>query len=197
MRSIPLWCSVRISSSQNAFRDITDFLEKHVIFGPRMTFFTYDDLSFNPRPDGVVVVRTPLRFFEDSEKRRRTAPPFFGYLISHPFHTFPENVVHWSSQVRSPGQVKWPYFLKSLWCYCTYSFWAINMKLSGYHKAISSYKTYILFFFRWSKVRVGFHQFQVPGYCVMSWNLNLVKPDLGQFCNLPIVRQWEKAKSLL
>ena len=43
---------------------------------------------------------------------------------------------------------------KSLWCYSGYSFWAINMKLSGYHKTISSYKTLIFdFWFRWPKVR--------------------------------------------
>ena len=35
----------------------------------------------------------------------RSPTDFFTYLISHPFHIFPENFVPRSSQVRSPSQV--------------------------------------------------------------------------------------------
>ena len=65
-----------------------------------------DTHYLNPRPDGGGGVESPLRFFEDSEKRRRAAPLFFAYLISNPFQTFPKNYVPRSSQVRSPAQVK-------------------------------------------------------------------------------------------
>ena len=109
-------------------------------------------LSFNPRPDGVFERPPPV--FPLSLKYIPYHPSFFPYLITHPFHAFPETFVPRSSQVRSPGQVKWSYLQESLWCYSSYSFWAINMKLSGYHKTISSYETYILdFWFGWPKVR--------------------------------------------
>ena len=37
-------------------------------------------------------------------------PPFLAYLFIHQFRTLPENYSRRSSQVRSPGQVKWPDF---------------------------------------------------------------------------------------
>ena len=49
----------------------------------------------------------------------------------HPFRTFPENFDPRSSQVRSLGQVKWPYLQKrSRWCH-GYSFWGINMNFQN------------------------------------------------------------------
>ena len=75
-----------------------DFITLHRIWGQKY--------NINPRPDGGGGVESPLWFFEDSEKRRHAAPPFFAYLTSHSFRTFSENVVPKSTQVMSPGQVK-------------------------------------------------------------------------------------------
>ena len=83
---------------------------------------------------------------------------FIAYLISHHFHTpilkknCPKVI---SSQLTRSGQVTLPpktfVMLKRL---NSYSFWAINMKRSGYHETIGSYKTYILdFWFWWPKAR--------------------------------------------
>ena len=60
-------------------------------------------------------------------------PPFFCITYQPSFSHLSWKFVPRSSQVRSPGQVKGPYLLKSLWCYSSYSFWEMNMKLSGYH----------------------------------------------------------------
>ena len=80
----------------------------------------------------------PKWFFGSSGK---TA--VFAYLLIHQFRTLPENVCPRSSQVRSPGQVKWPHLKKYLGFRRGYSFWCINLKLSGVHKGISTHKTYI------------------------------------------------------
>ena len=74
--------------------------------------FSFPDRSpmyyINPRPaGGGGCLNTPLAVFRgQGKKRRREAPPFFVYLISHQFRTFSENFVPGSSQVRSPGQAK-------------------------------------------------------------------------------------------
>ena len=39
---------------------------------------------------GRVVENLPSGFSKIAKKRQRVAPPFLAYLISHPFHTFPE-----------------------------------------------------------------------------------------------------------
>ena len=120
---------------------------KSLIFAA-LSVIPWDVISWiNPRPDGGVVGSPPSGFSRIAKKRRLAAPPFFAYLISHPFCTFSENFVPRS------GQVKWPH-LKSLWCYSSHIVWAINMKLSGYHKTINTYKPFISDFrFRWPKVR--------------------------------------------
>ena len=116
----------------------------------------------NPRPAGGGGLNTPLRFFEDSEKMAaRSAAVFlipYQTLILHFFQKFgyltSENFVPRSSRVRSPGQIKWPYLLKSLWYYSSYNSWTTNIKLSGYHRTANSYKTYVSdLLFRWPKVR--------------------------------------------
>ena len=85
--------------------------------------------------------------------RRLKPAPFWGGRLNTPlcaflhtlstinFTPFSENFVPRSSQVSSPGQVKWPYVLRILWCYSSFSSWAINAKLSGYHSTINSYTT--------------------------------------------------------
>ena len=108
----------------------------------------------NPRPaEGGLNTPTSCIFFGNSEKRRGAAPPFCtAYQPSFP--QLPENLAPRLSQVRSPGQAKWPHPIKSSWCYSSCGFWAINMEISGYHKTISSYKMYISdFSFLWLKVR--------------------------------------------
>ena len=83
---------------------------------------------------GVGGRRTPFSFSRIAKKKRRRAtPPYLAYLFSHPFHTFSEKIVPRSSQVRSPGQANWPYLLKCLGCYSSYSFWAIDLKFSAYN----------------------------------------------------------------
>ena len=125
--------------------------------------------AFNPRPCWGV---TPCGFSKIAKKRRRSAT-VFAYLINHHFRTFSENIVPKSSQVRSPFQIKWPYRLKSLRYYSGYSFGAINMKLPGYHKTISVTSKRISWIFDFSDLRSG------------------------QFCDIPIIRQWRKTKSLI
>ena len=86
--------------------------------------------------------------------RRRAPPPFFAYHLIHQFRTPPENFSPRWCQVRSPGKVKWPYLKKYLGFRHDYSFWDINMKLSGIDEGISTYKTYISrFWFQWPEVR--------------------------------------------
>ena len=71
----------------------------------------------NPRHDGGCWEHPPPSVFSRiAENRRCAEPPISAFLISHPFHTFSENYLHRSSQVRPPGQVMSPYLLKSLWC---------------------------------------------------------------------------------
>ena len=104
--------------------------------------------GINTRPDwGGGAVQYPLRFVEGSEKNCRAQRHRFMHTSCAIFCLFPENFVSRSSQVRSPGQVKRPYLLRSLWCYSSYSLWAITLKLSGYHKIMSGYKTHISSFF--------------------------------------------------
>ena len=82
--------------------------------------------DITPRPKGVA---NPFSGFSRiAKERRRWTPEFFCHLVWHPFLTFPEYSVPRSSQVRSTGQVKWPYLMRSLCCYSGYSFWKINMK---------------------------------------------------------------------
>ena len=79
---------------------------------------------------------------------------FFAYNFIHQFRTLPENFSPRSSQVRSPGQVKWPYLKKYLGFRRDYSLWGINRKLSGVGKGVNAYKTFISeFWFRWPEVR--------------------------------------------
>ena len=81
--------------------------------------------------EGGGAVETPLRFFEDSEKLGARRHRFLHTLSAISSATFLKKIVSRSSQVRSPGQVKWPYLPKSLWCYGNYNFRVINIKLSG------------------------------------------------------------------
>ena len=111
---------------------------------------------------------SPL-FFENSKKTWHSAPPFFAYIIINIFDNFPENFVTRSSQVRSPGYVKWPYLKKMLSTLATIfelSTWDLQIKLSVATKYIS-----LIFYF-----------------CHLR---------SGQFCELPIMSRLKKTESLL
>ena len=115
-----------------------------------------------------VVLTTPIGFSGMAVKRRRVAPPFFAYLFIHQFCTLPENSSPRSPQVRSPGQVKWTYLKKYLGFCRDYSFWVINMKLSGVYKGICTYKTHISeFWLQWPEVRsISWpHHYKARGKC--------------------------------
>ena len=62
----------------------------------------------------------------------------FSRLFIHQFCTLPKNFRSKSSQVRSPGQVKWPLLKKYLGDRRDYSFWGISMKLSVVDKGIDT-----------------------------------------------------------
>ena len=64
------------------------------------------------------VLRTSYAFSKKAKTCRYFCIPYQA--------SFPH--IYWkycpgSSQVRSPSHAKWPYLLKSLWCYSYYSFW--------------------------------------------------------------------------
>ena len=128
-----------------------------------MWFFAFLTLALM----GELLRPPALRLFEDSEKTAARGAAVFAYLISYPFHTFPENFAPGSSQVRSPGQVKWPHFLKSLWCYSIYSL----------EQSI------------WN-----FLDIMRPSIATKRISRNFDFGDIrsGQFCDLPIMRQWKK-----
>ena len=110
------------------------------------------------------LLRNPCRFFEVlgppsgfssiSKKNGGAERRRILHTYQRSFCTFSENFVPRSSQFRSPGQVKWPYLPKSLWCYRGYRFWAIIMKLLGCDE-LSLATKFIpwIFLFRWPKAR--------------------------------------------
>ena len=111
---------------------------KDIYLGPGGGSFCPHQLSFREMRKNRVVQRRRL---------------LHGFSCIN-FGTLPENFSPRSSQIMSPGQVKWPYPKNYLGFRREYSFWGINMKLSGVDKSTSVYKTYISEFrFRWHGVR--------------------------------------------
>ena len=103
--------------------------------------------SLNLTPMWADCCWQPLSGFSRTAKKRcRTVPPNFEHLVRHPFCTFPDKFLPRSSQVSARGQVMRLFLLESLWCYSGYHIWEINMKLSKYHKIISTNKTHISYF---------------------------------------------------
>ena len=112
-------------------------------------------MYFNPRPDGEGrLLRPPPVFSWLAEKRQRVATPFYAYLISHPFRTFP--IFFSPGNFMSAHQV-WPsvptsYKVNDVTA--AIAFWASNMKPSGCDEIICSYEKRISDFrFRRVKVR--------------------------------------------
>ena len=97
----------------------------------------------------------PLRFFPDSEKTAaRSAAGFSPSLPGNNCAHFVKRKFRKFLRVRSPGQVKWPNLQKCLWSCHGQSCWRINMKLSGLHQVINTYKMCILeFWYWWPRVR--------------------------------------------
>ena len=106
--------------------------------------------------------------FQRWRKTEARSASFWAYIFINYFRIMPENFVSRSSRVRSPGQVKWRYLQRSLWCYSSYSCWSINMKLSAdiIRPSVATKRTSSTSYFSY-----------------MRW---------GQFCSLPIIRQWVK-----
>ena len=108
-----------------------------------------------PRPagGGGGCLSTPRGFSRIAKTRRREAPLFYTLSAINyaPFlKILSPGHLGSGHQVRSSDPTSW----KKLWCYSSYSSWAINIKLSGYHKTINSYKTCSSdFLFQWSNVR--------------------------------------------
>ena len=94
-------------------------------------------------------------FFGNSGKTAARSAAVSCIPYFHQFRTLPENFSPRSYQVRSPGQVKWPYLKKYLGFRRYYSFWDINMKLSEVDKGISTYKMYVSDFFYFGDLRSG------------------------------------------
>ena len=94
-------------------------------------------------------VPSPPVFFEVSAKTMVNSGIVYAYPIKDSFHIFPEICVPViSGQATRPG--KWPYLPKK-WCYSSYRFREINMKLPGYYKSITTYKPRISdYLFRWN-----------------------------------------------
>ena len=112
-----------------------------MLFRKRRIFVFPVREQINPRLAGG----TPRSFPRIAKKQR--GAPYFPQLS----WKFCPQVISGRSLV----MINWPYLIKSLWCYSSCSFWAINMKRSGYHKNISIHKTFIFdFSFRWPKVRL-------------------------------------------
>ena len=86
-------------------------------------------------------VENPLRLFEDSEKTAAKRAAFSTYLYHPSFPHVPRKFCHqvMLGQVTGSGQVTVPpkKFVILRWLPL------INMKLPGYLKTISNYKTYI------------------------------------------------------
>ena len=63
-------------------------------------------------------------------------------------------VIHTSHKVRSPSQVKWSHYTKTLQSCDNYSVWGKVMKPSEYDKVISTYNTHIsVLIWLWPQVR--------------------------------------------
>ena len=126
-------------------------------------------ICVNPRPGGGLLGPPPSGFSRIAKnggvQRRLFVHFFVSAILSATILIFSP------AHIMSGHQVRWgdPTSQKRLWCYSSCSFWAINMKLSGYDKTISSYKTFILDFY-----------------------FVYLRPD--QFCDLPIIRQREKSR---
>ena len=108
-------------------------------------------------------------FFANSEKTAARSAAVvlhtFLYINFAPFQKISaQGHLRSGHQVRSSA----PTSKKYLWFRRDYSFWCINMKLSGVDKGISTYKTYISeLWFRWPDVRsiLRPHHYKTMGKC--------------------------------
>ena len=91
------------------------------------------------------MLRTPLRFFEESENTAARNTTVFhtvlAIIATHVLSFCPQVI---SGQVTRSGQVTLP--PKSFFYATVAQFLSDHMKLSGYNEIISSYKTYIFDF---------------------------------------------------
>ena len=85
----------------------------------------------------------PSGFSRIAEKRRRTAPPFFQYLLTIEFYTLCKNFSRKSPKVRSPGQVKVKNGFLTLRLRSGHTRYPIALKPSAFHKVIDTYNLYI------------------------------------------------------
>ena len=99
-------------------------------------------------------------------------PPFLAHLILHLFRIGCQNFSSRSSKVRSPGQVKWPNLRENSSTSPCYIYWPIALKLSGFVR-VTGYKK-----------------------CI-SRIFDIYDLRSSQFCDLPIISQWEKFHFIL
>ena len=117
-------------------------------------FMRHGKFRLNPRPDGERCSESPSGFFEESAKTTVRCATVSSIHYQPRFPHLPWKICSQviSDQVTRSGQVTLP--PKMFVMLHQLQFWEINMELSGQHKAISSYKTYIFdFWFQWLKVR--------------------------------------------
>ena len=144
-----------------------------------------DLLFFNPPQDSSALQRAhqPLTralegrgknahlsgFSRIAEKRWRTAPAFFQYLLTIEFDTLCKNFSPRSPQVkvRSPGQVKVKNGFLTLRLRSGHTRYPIGFKPSAFHKVIDTYNLHISDFY-------------------------ICHQRSGQFRDLTIISQWAK-----
>ena len=97
----------------------------------------------NTRTGGGAKNAHPSGFSRIAEKRRRTAPPFFQYLLTIEFDTLCKNFSTRSPKVRSPGQVKVKNGFLTLRLRSGHTRYPIGFKPSAFHKVIETYNLYI------------------------------------------------------
>ena len=109
------------------------------------------------------VFKNPLQFCVNISKT--VARHTLSYIIS--MYICRENFRPWSLKVRSPGQVKWPHYIKSFNVCQRYTEWPNALKLSEMqmHKSDKMQKMYVLeFWYRWHKVRSILRPLQIASY---------------------------------
>ena len=132
------------------FLSVCPLESKPLILGQILELTAECEKCFNLRPaGGLLLLRTPLRFFPDCQKTAALRAAVFGT----PYHTsFPHMLWNFrprSRKVESPGHVKWPHLMKSLnvrpryqgwsflycsWDGCPTNFWFSPPTFSGFDR---------------------------------------------------------------
>ena len=110
-----------------------------------------------------------VRFFVNKRKRQRSAPPFFAYLLIHPFRIFPK--ISSQGHLRSGHLVRASDPISQNTC--------DNFAASHFKGSMRIFQEFI--------------RISLPRKLI-SRNVDFGDLSSGQFCDLAITRQWENAQ---